>query len=577
VKLERISGAPGLVGGDMVRLVTASGMSANWSTDKFDFATGFDPVGPAEVVARLGVAPYTETVAVTIAAGASAGQINQMLNSFNFVPVGADVTLTKADGTEAHFRRAADGWTAPSSFAGDYVQAKVIPTGARGLDVTLGLVVKASRPPVAGDYVDFGGTTVGPRRVTDVLQPTGTPTDVFVLRFAGPFGANPPLPTQPTEAPKWPLMAWQPTRVHTMRFGISATLPVRGGPPVVESFPELSLNPVHPRYYRLEGVVNGLSRLISVTPRTATTALTSADSLPAAVGQAQAGGAGAFTVDGIRAALQELERASEPALLAAPDVLTLGEDMEMSAAYGELIRHAEDFRRFAVIDLPKKADDVKLLEWRMLHLNSTYAAAYAPFVRILNPRGPGAIDVPPSGFVMGVFARTDNKRGVWKAPANVDVASIVGLSTEYTQRRQDLLNPKGVNLLRPFAGRGTLVWGARNLTDDTTWRYVNVRRLFLMLENAIDAGTQWTVFEPNTATTWLRARVSVENFLNQVWRAGGLAGADPGQAYRVSCGLGTTMTETDIELGLLIIEVGVAPAFPAEFVVFQISHKRLAE
>jgi uncharacterized protein len=148
---------------------------------------------------------------------------------------------------------------------------------------------------------------------------------------------------------------------------------------------------------------------------------------------------------------------------------------------------------------------------------------------------------------------------------------------EYTQRRQDLLNPRGINLIRPFPGRGTRVWGARNLTDDTTWRYTSVRRLFLFLENSIDGGTQWTVFEPNTATTWLRVRVSVENFLNQVWRAGGLAGATPEQAYRVRCGLGTTMTETDIELGLLIIEVAVAPVYPAEFVVFRISHKRLAE
>jgi phage tail sheath protein FI len=131
--------------------------------------------------------------------------------------------------------------------------------------------------------------------------------------------------------------------------------------------------------------------------------------------------------------------------------------------------------------------------------------------------------------------------------------------------------------LRAFPGRGTRIWGARNLTDDTQWRYVNVRRLFLMLENSIDAGTQWVVFEPNDANTWLRVRVSVENFLNGIWRAGGLLGATPDQAYRVRVGLGQTMTETDIELGLLIVEVAAAPVRPAEFVVFRISQKRLTE
>jgi phage tail sheath protein FI len=176
-----------------------------------------------------------------------------------------------------------------------------------------------------------------------------------------------------------------------------------------------------------------------------------------------------------------------------------------------------------------------------------------------------------------VYARTDDDRGVWKAPANERVSGIVGLRTQYTKGRQDFLNPQGINLIRSFPGRGTRIWGARNLTDDTEWRYTNVRRLFLYLENSIDGGTQWVVFEPNDATTWLRVRVSVENFLNQVWRAGGLAGSTPEEAYRVRVGLGVTMTETDIDLGLLIIEVAAAPVKPAEFVVFRISHKRLTE
>ena len=185
--------------------------------------------------------------------------------------------------------------------------------------------------------------------------------------------------------------------------------------------------------------------------------------------------------------------------------------------------------------------------------------------------------MPPSGFVAGVFARTDRLRGVHKAPGNETVTGIVGLTQTYTQRRQDLLNPGGVNLIRAFPGRGTRIWGARNATDDTTWRYINVRRLFNMIETSVDRATQWVVFEPNTAQTWIRVKVSVENFLDQQWRAGALAGTKPEQAYRVRVGLGETMTETDIDLGLIITEVALAPAKPAEFVVFRFSHKRLSE
>jgi phage tail sheath protein FI len=185
--------------------------------------------------------------------------------------------------------------------------------------------------------------------------------------------------------------------------------------------------------------------------------------------------------------------------------------------------------------------------------------------------------VPPSGFVAGVFARTDRLRGVHKSPGNETITGIVGVTQVYTQGRQDLLNPNGVNLIRAFPGRGTRLWGARNATDDTTWRYVNVRRLFNMIETSVDRATQWVVFEPNTAQTWIRVKVSVENFLDQQWRAGALAGTKPEQAYRVRVGLGETMTEADIDLGLIITEVAIAPTKPAEFVVFRFSHKRLSE
>jgi phage tail sheath protein FI len=323
-----------------------------------------------------------------------------------------------------------------------------------------------------------------------------------------------------------------------------------------------------------------VSRLITVGPRTAVTATTSIGSLPITAVQTQVGAAGAVEADRLKQGIAALERASEPALVACPDALQLADELEQADVYNTMIGHAEKMRRFAVVDMPPTEDDEKLLNWRLTYLDSTYAAAYAPFARIVNPRRrplKRVIEVPSSGFVMGVFARTDNERGVWKAPANERARGIVGLAVDYTRGRQDFLNPNAVNLLRSFPGRGIRIWGARNATTDRQWRYINVRRLFLFLENSIDGGTQWVVFEPNDASTWLRVRVSVENFLNQVWRAGGLAGATPEEAYRVRVGLGVTMTETDIDLGLLIIEVAAAPVKPAEFVVFRISHKRLTE
>jgi phage tail sheath protein FI len=267
-------------------------------------------------------------------------------------------------------------------------------------------------------------------------------------------------------------------------------------------------------------------------------------------------------------------------MIIAPDAVKLADPLLQADLIGKVVTHCEQFRRFAIVDGPDEDNDQELVSWRNATVSSTYAAVFAPHLSIVTIN-PDSIDryttVPPSGFVAGVFARTDRERGVHKAPGNERVSGIVGLSESYTQRRQDLLNPSGVNLIRAFPGRGTRIWGARNATDDATWRYLNVRRLFNMIETSVDRSTQWVVFEPNTASTWIRIKVSVENFLDQQWRAGALAGNKPEEAYRVRVGLGQTMTETDIDLGLVITEVAIAPAKPAEFVVFRFSHKRLSE
>ena len=346
-----------------------------------------------------------------------------------------------------------------------------------------------------------------------------------------------------------------------------------------ERFNDLALDPSHPRYYARDGVINGVSTLITVGPRAAGAPVIGESAMPAYTIATRAGKHETPTTQHYKVGLDALEATPEPAMVICPDTLTFTDPMLQADLVGAVVGHCEEFRRFAVIDAPDQEDQL-LLDWRNRNLSSTYAALYAPHVRIVN-LDPNSNDrfrtVPPSGFVAGVFARTDRERGVFKAPGNERVAGIVGLSQGYTQRRQDLLNPGSVNLIRPFPGRGTRLWGARNATDDVTWRYVNVRRLFNMVETSVEAGTQWVVFEPNTAFTWIRIKVSLENFLDQLWRSGALAGVTPEQAFRVRVGLGETMTETDIDLGLVVTEVAIAPTTPAEFVIFRLSQLRLSE
>jgi phage tail sheath protein FI len=563
-------GPPGVTSADMIRLVAPSGDEATWSAGSFSFDVPV-PAGPVSVYAKLNALPYEETISPGVVMTNA-----DIAARFGFLPIGAKLDI-EADGTTYTITRKLaapgfdpDGGTPGGPFDSGFVQATV--TEAAWVPAaTQDIVVQAASPPQEGDYLDLGAG--GSRLADTVEEPPGIPAYTYLVHLTA-------VPAAAPTGARYAVSAWQATQFQTLRFGISASLALPSGETMVESYGGLSFDTGSPRYYATDAMVNDVSRLIRVGPRTAASALTSIDSLPVTTTQLQAGSAGNVTGALLKKGIDALEQPLEPAIVACPDVLQLADEVDQADVLTYLIGHAEDMRRFAVIDLPDEPDDEALLAFRQEYLDSTYAAAYAPFVTMVNPRPQPltkTIDVPPSGFVMGVYARTDDDRGVWKAPANERVSGIVGLSERYTKGRQDFLNPKGVNLIRSFPGRGTRIWGARNLTDDTEWRYVNVRRLFLYLENSIDGGTQWVVFEPNDANTWMRVRVSVENFLNQVWRAGGLAGATPEEAYRVRVGLGVTMTETDIDLGLLIIEVAAAPVKPAEFVVFRISHKRLTE
>ena len=193
--------------------------------------------------------------------------------------------------------------------------------------------------------------------------------------------------------------------------------------------------------------------------------------------------------------------------------------------------------------------------------------------------------VPPCGHVAGIYARVDVERGVHKAPANEVVRGIVRqrlqsgeepLSHTLSKHQQDILNPRGINVIRDFRskGRGIRVWGARTMSSDAEWKYVNVRRLFIFLVQSIDRGTQWVVFEPNDEATWAAVRRAVENFLVTVWRTGALLGTTPDEAFFVKCDR-TTMTQDDIDNGRLICLIGIAPVKPAEFVIVRIAHKTL--
>lgn len=235
-----------------------------------------------------------------------------------------------------------------------------------------------------------------------------------------------------------------------------------------------------------------------------------------------------------------------------------------------LVAHCENLKnRFAVLDMPKDMTKTKdLIEFRGL-IDSTYAAMYHPWIQVFDRASNKPGVVPPSGAIMGVYSRTDIERGVHKAPANVTVAC-TGLAVNYTQAEQDILNPEGINLIRALPGQGIRVWGARTASSNAAFKYVNVRRLFIYVEESIKANTNWVVFEPNDTTLWNRVALTISSFLTTMWRSGMLAGSTPSEAFFVEIGT-NTMSRDDIDNGRLICNIGIAPSKPAEFVVFRVT------
>jgi uncharacterized protein len=272
-----------------------------------------------------------------------------------------------------------------------------------------------------------------------------------------------------------------------------------------------------------------------------------------------------------------LAAVDEITMVVMPDIMTLasdnGDDVQIRDLQGKMIAHCENAGdRMAILDCPPDMLPQEILEWRMntAGYDSKFAALYYPWIEVQDPLTNQPIMVPPSGHVAGLWCRTDATRGVHKAPANEVCLGANGLGFQITQAEQGGLNKVGINCIRAFPGRGIRVWGARTMSSDPEWRYINVRRLFNFVSESIMEGTQWSVFEPNDEKLWIQLRIAASNFLTRVWSDGALFGSTPAQAFYVKCDSETNPPEV-IEAGQVICEIGIAPVKPAEFVIFRLS------
>ena len=265
---------------------------------------------------------------------------------------------------------------------------------------------------------------------------------------------------------------------------------------------------------------------------------------------------------------------NEIAILCAPGVTASG-------VVGEILSFVETFNIFCILDAPR---DLKYLEEASLSpdLNglsqlpgkcaSKQAAIYFPWINVYDPVTTKNRATAPSGAIAGVYARVDNERGVHKAPANEVVRLATSLTYNLSDAEQETLNQKGMNVIRNFTDSGILIWGARTTitTSDAEWKYINVRRLFNMIEKSIHDGTAWAVFEPNNQVLWAALRRNVSAFLFRIYNSGALAGASSNEAFFVKCDT-TTNPQENIDAGIVSVEIGIAPVKPAEFIVFKIA------
>jgi phage tail sheath protein FI len=342
-------------------------------------------------------------------------------------------------------------------------------------------------------------------------------------------------------------------------------------PNMTEDYDDLVLDEGSPDFYQKRLLD---SSTLAVLERDPAAALALPGGLDGALGGGDDGGAALGIADYLGERVTG-QREQEQGLAA----LALDPYREVSLVYSPaasddvakaIVAHCEATRfRFAVIDSARTVGNLADLEPRSLVTDTQYGAYYFPWISVADPQTGARKVVPPGGHVLGVYARTDSERGVFKAPANEILRGAIELAADITDSQQDMLNPRGVNVTRSFAGRGIRVWGARTLSSNGLWKYVSVRRLFIFLERSIYEGTQWVVFEPNDPRLWARVTDTITLFLRTQWRQGALFGRTEEQAFFVKCDE-STMTQDDIMNGRLICEIGIAPVRPAEFVVFRI-------
>jgi phage tail sheath protein FI len=278
----------------------------------------------------------------------------------------------------------------------------------------------------------------------------------------------------------------------------------------------------------------------------------------------------------LREGISGLSAIEEITMVCVPDAVALAkerDDTSVCDLQRSLIAHCEEAgNRMAILDPPPTLQPQEILDWRLnvAGYDSSFAALYWPWIEVIDPLSNRRIAIPPSGHISGVWARTDNNRGVHKAPADGSVLDVGELASDIGDDEQGALNEAGVNCIRSFRGRGIRVWGARTMSSDPEWRYLNVRRLFNYVSQSILEGTRWVAFEPNDEELWTKLRCSISDFLTRLWQEGALFGASPEQAFYVKCDQETNSPEV-IEAGQVVAEIGIAPVRAADFIVFRIS------
>ncbi|MGB9939403.1 phage tail sheath family protein [Methanosarcina sp.] len=347
-------------------------------------------------------------------------------------------------------------------------------------------------------------------------------------------------------------------------------------PAVSEIFDNLSISEESPDYFGK--AVNGISNLIKIPvqegdcPELLNT-LEASSELQYLEGGSDGEGnletsdyersTPADDVPGKRKGLTACKEIEDISIVYAPNAYAVSGLVSALVTHCELLKY-----RFAILDSPEGVLDVA--KWEPRKDPTAYAAFYYPWIKVINPETGMLQLMPPGGYVAGIYARSDTERGVHKAPANEIVRGASDLQFQIMKGEQDGMNPRGVNVIRAFPGRGIRVWGARTLSDNTLWKYINVRRLFIYVEASIEKGTQWVVFEPNDDRLWARVNATITQFLTGVWKSGALMGTTPEEAFFVKCDR-STMTQDDIDNGRLICIIGIAPVKPAEFVIFRIA------